>query len=261
MSLNLKLDRPLIVFDIESTGLNTRTDRIIELAAIKVNPDGTEEKKRWLLNPGVPIPPSTTEIHGYTDEEVKDCPKFADVAEDMFRFFDGCDLSGFNCDRFDAPCLEEEFARAGYNFASSQRRHVDVQRIYHKMEPRDLTSAVRFYCDRDHTGAHRAEADTQATLDVLKAQLVKYELPQTSEEMDDFLNPHDPFNADRNGMIRWIDDAWRVNFGKHKGKKLYDLFMKEQKVLKWIINGSFDTEVRQICRDLLDKGILPPAPK
>lgn len=262
MPLTLKLDRPLIVFDIESTGLNTRTDRIIELAAIKVNPDGSEEKKRWLLNPGVPIPPSTTEIHGYTDDEVKDCPTFADVASEMFRFFEDCDLSGFNCDRFDVPCLEEEFARAGYNFASSQRRHVDVQRIYHKMEPRDLTSAVRFYCDRDHTGAHRAEADTLATLEVLKAQMLKYDsLPKTSAEMDEFLNPHDPLNADRGGLIRWIDGAWCLNFGKNKGKKLYDLFMKEPKFLKWIINGNFDTEVRQICSDLLEKGILPPEPK
>ena len=173
MNLQLKLDRPLVVFDIESTGVNARQDRIIELAAIRVDPDGTETEKCWLLNPGVPIPPETTQIHGITDDIVKDCPKFADAVDEIEAFFRGCDLSGFNADRFDIPCLEEEFARAGRNFGAGDRRHVDVQRIYHRMEPRDLTAAVRFYCGRDHAGAHGAEADTRATLDVLKAQLAK----------------------------------------------------------------------------------------
>ena len=143
MNLELKLDRPLVVFDIESTGVSPRQDRIIELAAVKVHPDGTEETKTWLLNPTVPIPPETTAIHGISDDIVKDCPTFAESADDIFAFFEGCDLSGFNADRFDIPCIEEEFARTGRDFGASRRRHVDVQRIYHKMEPRDLTAAVR----------------------------------------------------------------------------------------------------------------------
>ena len=144
MSFPLELDRPLVVFDIESTGVNPRQDRIIELAAIRVEPDGTETSKCWLLNPGVKIPPETTAIHGITDEIVKDCPTFADKVDEIEAFFAGCDLSGFNSDRFDVPCLEEEFARVGRSFGESRRRHVDVMRIYHKMEPRDLTAAVRF---------------------------------------------------------------------------------------------------------------------
>jgi DNA polymerase-3 subunit epsilon len=259
--LPLALDRPLVVFDIESTGVNSRQDRIIELAAIKILPDGSEVERTWLLNPGVPIPPETTAIHGITDEIVAACPTFAESAKEIFEFFAGCDLSGFNCDRFDIPCLEEEFARAGYNFASSRRRHVDVQRIYHRKEPRDLSAAVRFYCGRDHAGAHGAEADARATLEVLKAQMERYpDLPRTSAEMDEYLVPHDPLNADRAGMIRWINGEWCLNFGKHRGKTLKDLFAHEKNILKWIVNGTFDTEVRLICYDLLENGVLPPCP-
>jgi DNA polymerase-3 subunit epsilon len=259
--LCLKLDRPLIVFDIESTGVSPRKDRIIELAAIKVLPDGSEISRCWLLNPSVPIPPETTAIHGISDEIVKDCPTFAEMAEEIFAFFDGCDLSGFNADRFDIPCLEEEFARVGMNFAPSSRRHIDVQRIYHRKEPRDLTAAVKFYCDRAHAGAHGAEADTRATLDVLKAQLVRYgDLPKTVPEMDEFLVPHDPLNADRNGLLRWRDGILCVNFGKKKGEPLTKLLLNEPNYLWWIVKGDFDTEVRMIVRDLLENGRLPAPP-
>lgn len=258
----LTLDRPLVVFDIESTGLSPRKDRIIELAAIKVMPDGSEIERCWLLNPTVPIPKETTDIHGISDEIVKDCPTFADKAREIFAFFDGCDLSGFNADRFDVPCLEEEFARVGLNFASSTRRHVDVQRIYHRMEPRDLSAAVRYYLGRDHAGAHGAEADTRATLEVLKAQMAKYEtLPQTTAEMDEFLVPHDPLNADRMGLLRWKNGELTVNFGKKKGESLKRLLLNEPNFLRWVIKGDFDTEVRMIVRDLLENGRLPPAPK
>ena len=257
----LRLDRPLIVFDIESTGTTPRKDRIIELAAVKLMPDGTEISKCWLMNPGVKIPPETTKIHGITDEIVKDCPTFADKADEIFVFFEGCDLSGFNADRFDIPCLEEEFARVGKNFAPSSRRHVDVQRIYHRMEPRDLSAAVRFYLGRDHTGAHGAEADARATLEVLKAQMEKYpELPQTVKEMDEYLVPHDPMNADRYGMLRWKDGELTINFGKKKGESLRKLLLNEPNYLRWIVKGDFDTEVKAIVRDLMENGRLPPRP-
>ena len=262
MKLEMKLDRPLVVFDIESTGVNARQDRIIELAAIRVEPDGTETEKCWLLNPGVPIPPETTAIHGITDDIVKDCPTFADAAAEIEAFFRDCDLSGFNADRFDIPCLEEEFARTGRNFASGDRRHVDVQRIYHKKEPRDLTAAVKFYCGRDHAGAHGAEADTRATLDVLKAQLAKYpDLPKTTAEMDEYLVPRDPLNADRRGLLRWINGELCVNFGKKKGARLRDLFAHERNWLKWFVKGNFETDARMIVNDLLEKGVLPAPPK
>ena len=257
----LRLDRPLVVFDIESTGTTPRKDRIIELAAVKLMPDGTEISKCWLMNPGVKIPPETTKIHGITDEIVKDCPTFADKADEIFAFFEGCDLSGFNADRFDIPCLEEEFARVGKNFAPSSRRHVDVQRIYHRMEPRDLSAAVRFYLGRDHAGAHGAEADARATLEVLKAQMEKYpELPQTVSEMDEYLVPHDPLNADRYGMLRWKDGELTINFGKKKGESLRKLMLNEPNYLRWIVKGDFDTEVKAIVRDLMENGRLPPRP-
>ena len=259
---NLKLVRPLVVFDIESTGVSPRKDRIIELAALKLMPDGEEISKFWLMNPGVPIPPETTAIHGISDEIVKDCPTFADKAEEIFEFFRGCDLSGFNADRFDIPCLEEEFARVGMAFAPSARKHVDVQRIYHKKEPRDLSAAVRFYLGRNHDGAHGAEADTRATLEVLKAQMAKYsDLPATVDEMDEYLVPHDPMNADRAGTLRWKDGELTINFGKKKGESLKKLLLNEPNYLKWILKGDFDTEVRMIIKDLLDNGRLPPAPK
>lgn len=258
----LTLDRPLVVFDIESTGVSPRRDRIIELAAFKLNPDGTEESRCWLLNPTVPIPQETTAIHGITDEIVSKCPTFKEKSREIFAFFEGCDLSGFNADRFDIPCLEEEFARVGLNFASSARRHVDVQRIYHRKEPRDLTAAVRFYLGRDHAGAHGAEADAKATLEVLKAQMERYpDLPQTTAEMDEFLAPHDPLNADRNGMLRWKNGELTVNFGKKKGESLKKLLLDEPNYLRWIVKGDFDSEVRMIVKDLLDNGRLPPAPQ
>ena len=260
--LSLKLTRPLVVFDIESTGTSPRKDRIIELAAIKVMPNGEEIRQCWLLNPQMPIPPKTTAIHGITDEIVKDCPTFEDKAKDIFAFFKGCDLSGFNADRFDIPCLEEEFARVGLNFGASARKHVDVQRIYHKMEPRDLTAAVRFYLGRPHEGAHGAEADANATLEVLKAQMERYpELPKDTETMDEYLVPHDPLNADRNGMLRWKNGELTVNFGKKKGESLRRLMLNEPSYIRWLIKGDFDSEVRMIVKDLFENGRLPPAPK
>ena len=262
MSFQMKLDCPLVVFDIESTGTSPRKDRIIELAAIKVMPDGGEISRSWLMNPTVHIPEETTAIHGISDDDVKDCPTFADRAEEIFEFFRDADLSGFNADRFDIPCLEEEFARVGMNFGASQRRHVDVQRIFHRKEPRDLTAAVRFYCNRPHAGAHGAEADTAATLEVLKAQLARYEdLPRDVAEMDEYLVPHDPLNADRNGTLRWKDGELTVNFGKKKGEPLKKLLLNEPNYLRWILKGDFDTEVRMIVRDLLDNGRLPSPPK
>ena len=261
MNQFLKLDRPLVVFDIESTGVNARQDRIIELAAIRIDPDGTETEHTWLLNPGVPIPPETTQIHGISNEMVKDCPSFEDRAAEIEAFFAGADLSGFNSDRFDVPCLEAEFERVGRNFGASSRRHVDVQRIYHKMEPRDLSAAVRFYCGHDHVGAHGAAADARATLEVLKAQLVKYpELPKTPDEMDAYLVPHDPLNADRTGLLRWVNGELCINFGKKKGEKLRDLFLHEPNFLRWFVKGSFETDARMIVRDLLEKGVLPQPP-
>ncbi len=263
-NLNLKLDCPLIIFDIESTGVSSRQDRIIELAAIKVMPYGEEISQSWLLNPTIPIPPESTKIHGITDEIVKNCPTFKDKAKEIYLFFQDCDLGGFNSDRFDIPCLEEEFARAGYNFSASARRHVDVQKIYHRMEPRDLTAAVKYYLGKDHTGAHGAEADTRATLEVLKTQLSweKYSsIPKEISKLDTYLTPRDPLNADRYGLLRWKNGELTLNFGRKKGAVLRKLLIDDPNYLRWIIKGDFDTETRMIVKDLFDNGRLPPRPE
>ena len=259
--LRLKLTRPLVVFDIESTGTSPRKDRIIELAAIKVMPDGEEIHQCWLLNPTIHIPEETTAIHHIADEDVKDCPTFAEKAKEIFEFFRDADLSGYNSDRFDVLMLEEEFSRVYLNFGASERKHVDVQRIFHKKEPRDLTAALKYYCGRSHDGAHGAEADTQATWDILKAQLERYDdLPDTTDALDEYINPHDPTNVDRQGLLKWREGEVIINFGKKKGEKLKDLMFNEPKYLKWMLNGDFDTEVRMIIKDALENGRLPQHP-
>ena len=261
----LDLSVPLVVFDLETTGVFPRQDRIIELAAIRVNPDGSEDERCWLLNPTVHIPEETTAIHGISDAIVKDCPTFAEKAAEIFDFFRDAALSGYNCDRFDIPCLEEEFARCGITFNASARRHIDVQRIYHKMFPRDLASAVREYLHRDHTGAHGAEADTRATLEVLKAQMTRHaaELPRTLEALDELLDQRDHTAIGRNAALKWHNGELLVNFGKNKGQKLKDLIFSTagKRFLEWMLRGDFDTEVKQVVRDALENGRLPAAPK
>ena len=262
----IELKRPLVVFDLETTGLFPRKDRIIEIAAVKVKPDGTEERLERLLNPTVPIPPETTAIHGISDETVRDCPTFKEVADEIYAFFEGCDVSGFNSDRYDIPCLEEEFLRVGRNLSAAVVDRIDVQRIYHKMEPRDLTSAVAYYCGRDHIGAHGALADAQATLDVLRAQLTRTEgryadlQGKSLHDIAEYLSPHDPLNADRNGMFRWRDGVLCVNFGKKKGEPLKKLMLNEPNFLKWILKGDFDSDVKAIAADALE-GRLPRPPQ
>lgn len=262
----IQLKRPLIVFDLETTGLFPRKDRIIEIAAVKVNPDGSEEKLERLLNPTISIPAEAAAVHGISDETVKDCPTFAEVAEEIYEFFEGCDISGFNSDRYDIPCLEEEFLRVGRNLSAAVVDRLDVQRIYHKMEPRDLSAALRYYCGRDHVGAHGALADAEATLDVLKAQLSRTDGPYAELQGKDvsaiaeFISPRDPLNADSRGMFRWRDGVLFVNFGKKKGESLKKVMLNEPSFLRWILKGDFDSDVKAIAADALE-GRLPKPPR
>lgn len=257
----LKLDRPLIIFDIEATGISPRSDRIIELAAIRLEPDGSQHKGYWLLNPGMPIPVESIAIHGITDQIVSACPTFADKALEILTFFGEADLSGFNAGRFDIPMLAEEFQRAGIPFEAERRRLLDAQRIYHSMEPRNLSAALKFYCGEEHTDAHGAEADVQATLDVIIGQFAKYpDLPRDMESLDKLLNPLDPFNTDRCGRLRWVDGEVTINFGKKKGEKLRDLVQTDPGFIKWIIKNDFPQDTRKICEDAL-KGIYPDPPQ
>ena len=229
---DLRLDRPLVFFDIESTGTSPRNDRIIELAAIRLSPDGTEESRTWRVNPGMPIPPESTEVHGITDADVENLPGFAMVAGEVSAFFKDADVAGYNSERFDIPMLEEEFLRCGMAFDMDGRRSVDVQKIFFKREPRDLSAALRFYCGREHKGAHGAAADARATLDVFRGQLRRY----------------------------WIRGELCVNFGRRKGTSLKELARTDRNYLKWIVAGDFPAEARLVCKRLLDGEPLPPPP-
>ena len=172
--MELNLSRSLVIFDLETTGVNIATDRIVEIAILKIAPDGHEEFKRHLVNPGIPIPPEVTAIHGISDEDVKDKPLFKDIAGNLNAFIQNCDLVGYNSIKFDIPVLVEEFLRAGIEFELKSRRFIDVQNIFHKMEQRTLKAAYKFYCSKELINAHSAEADTRATYEILKAQLDRY---------------------------------------------------------------------------------------
>ena len=170
----LQLARPIAFFDLETTGVNLATDRIIEVAIIKILPDGTRQVKRKLINPGIPIPAETTAIHGITDEMVKDAPSFKQCGNELKQFIENCDMGGYNSNRFDIPILMEEFLRAGMEVDLSTRKMVDVQHIFYKMEPRTLTAAYKYYCDKELVDAHSAEADVNATIDVFMSQIERY---------------------------------------------------------------------------------------
>lgn len=261
MFSRLKLDRPLAVFDIEATGLSTRQDRIIELSVIRIEPSGKETSVTWLLNPCIPIPPESTDIHGITDEDVRDCPTFLDVVDEIDTYLADCDLAGYNLIHFDIPILEEEFLRAGRDLGTASRRILDAQRIYHAKEPRDLTAALKFYCGRDlGDDAHGAEADARATLEVIEGQFRKYEdLPCDMESLDREFNPRDPSFVDRSGRLAWKNGEVVINFGKRRGEKLRELVVNERNFVKWIIKGDFPQDTRKICEDALE-GKFPEPP-
>ena len=257
-----KLDKPLAVFDIESTGTNPRLDRIIDLAIIKVHPNGKRETFTFRFHPEIPIPPETTAIHHISDADVANCPRFREQATRIMEVLNGCDLAGFGVTRFDIPLLAEEFVRAGFTFDLDGFRVLDAQRIYHKKEPRDLTAAVAFYCDKPHSGAHGAEADALATLDVLDAQFRKYpDLPQTMDKLNTYCNPpRNPAWADRAGRLKWVNGELVINFGaQYIGRKLRDLAQNNAKFLKWILKSDFSSDTKKIVANALE-GRFPPTP-
>lgn len=244
MQLNLK--NPLVFFDLETTGINITHDRIVEISFLKVHPNGKEEIKSRRINPEMPIPPQSTAIHGITDEDVKDCPTFKQVARSLADHLEGCDLAGFNSSRFDVPLLAEEFLRAGVDFDMSKRKFVDVQIIFHKKEQRTLEAAYTFYCDKKLENAHSAEADAIATYEVLKSQLDRYsDLPNNievlSKEYSSFNN-----NVDFAGRIIFNDKGVEVfNFGKHRGKSVSEILKKEPSYYSWMMDGDFPLNTKQ----------------
>lgn len=256
----LVLQRPLAVFDIESTGTDVQQDRIVELAIVTLMPDGSRQSKTWLVNPGIPIPPEVTAIHGITDEQVAGKPLFKDVAGLIASELDGCDLGGYNLVRFDIPMLEAEFKRANFTFRMEGRRIVDAQRIFHLKEPRDLSAAVALYCDKRHANAHGAEADAEATLDVLEGQLARYpDLPRDVDGLHDYCAAKQPDWVDRSGRFKWANGKIVVNFGSKKGQALKELADSRSGFLRWILENNFPADTKDLIRKAMD-GVYPPPP-
>ena len=249
-ALKLKLSRPLVFFDLETTGVNVGTDRIVEISLLKSNADGTRLSKTWRINPGVPIPEGASKVHGITDEDVKDEPRFNEVAGEVRSFLEHCDLSGYNVLKFDLPLLAEEFARAGLDFSADERSVIDVQNIFHKMEQRTLAAAYKFYCNKDLTNAHTAEGDTEATFEVLMAQLERYEkLPTDVPALHKFSAAQR--NVDLAGRIIYNESGVEVfNFGKHKGKPVAEIFQKESSYYDWMMNGDFPANTKSVITRL-----------
>ncbi len=256
----LQLDRPIAFFDIESTGTSPRADRIVELCVIKLFPDERKETHCWRINPQIPIPAEATEIHGISDADVASAPTFMELADRIWEVFENADLGGYNLVRFDVPMLVEEFARVGRKFDPESCRIIDAQRIYHQREPRDLSAAMRHYCNEELVGAHGAEADVDATIRVLEGQLAMYEdLPMDVEALDAYCNPRDPSWVDRQGRLVWQNGEVALNFGRKKGMRLRDLAEQDQGFCNWILRSDFPQDTRQIVQDAMD-GTFPTPP-
>jgi DNA polymerase III subunit epsilon len=242
----LNLKNPLIFFDLETTGTDISKDRIVELSYLKIELNGQEKSKTMRINPEMPIPPESTAIHGISDEDVKDSPTFASIAKNLAKEIEGCDLAGYNSNRFDIPLLAEEFLRVGVDIDMKRKKLVDVQVIFHKMEQRTLGAAYKFYCNKDLVNAHSAEADTRATYEILKSQLDRYsELQNDIAQLAEF-SSHNR-NVDFAGRIILDDQDREVfNFGKYKGQTVEDVFKKDPGYYSWIQNSDFPLYTKKV---------------
>jgi len=251
----LQLKKPLAFIDLETTGVNPGSDRIVEIAIVKVLVDGTKSVKRKILNPEMPIPKGASDIHGITNDMVKDAPTFKQVAHELKQVLDGCDFAGYNSNRFDIPLLMEEFLRAGVDFDMKNRKLLDVQNIFHKMEPRTLGAAYKFYCSKVLEGAHGAEVDASATHEILEAQIIKY--PELGNNIDSILKVI--------GEDQIVDFARRFvmengievfNFGKFKGRPVADVLKSEPQYYDWMMKGDFPQHTKQKLTEIYTRTIL-----
>lgn len=245
MKLNLK--NPLVFFDLETTGTNINTDRIVEICYLKVYPNGNEESKTMRINPEMHIPEASSAVHGIYDADVADRPTFKEVAKSIANDIEGADIAGFNSNRFDVPVLVEEFLRAGIDIDLTKRKFIDVQVIYHKLEQRTLSAAYKFYCGKNLEDAHTAEADTRATYEVLKAQLDRY--PEVLENDINFLSEYSTYskNVDFAGRIVYDDNGVEVfNFGKYKGIPVSEVLKRDMGYYGWIMNGDFTLNTKNV---------------
>lgn len=252
----LQLKKPLAFIDLETTGVNLGIDRIVEIAIVKVLPDGTRNVKRKLVNPEMPIPKAASDVHGITDEMVKDAPTFKQIAQELKQMLDGCDLGGFNSNRFDIPLLMEEFLRVEVDFDMKNRKLIDVQNIYHKLEPRTLGAAYKFYCNKDLEGAHSSEVDASATFEILNAQVEKY--PEIGNTVDSILKYF--------GDDQVVDFARRFvmengvevfNFGKHKGRPVAEVLNAEPQYYDWMMKGDFPQHTKQKLNEIYTRTKFP----
>lgn len=244
MFLNLK--RPLIFFDLECTGNNISRDRIVEISYIKIAPDGKEEKATERFNPTIPIPPEISKIHGIYDADVKDKPTFAQRARELAKAMENCDFAGYNSNKFDFPMLVEEFLRCGVDFDTDNRKFIDVMRIFHVMEPRNLAAAYRFYCDKILENAHSAEADTAATFEIFRAQLTRYDALQNDIDYLHKFSGQSNF-VDLAGRMVYNQDGKEVfNFGKHKGRVVSEVLKQEPAYYDWMMNGDFPQQTKKV---------------
>ena len=251
----LQLTKPLAFIDLETTGVNLGTDRIVEIAIVKILTDGTKSVKRKLINPGMPIPKGASDVHGISDEMVKDAPSFKQVAQELKQMLDGCDLAGYNSNRFDIPLLMEEFLRAQVDFDMKGRKLLDVQNIFHKMEPRTLSAAYKFYCSKNLDGAHGAEVDAAATYEILEAQIERY--PALGATIDSMLKVI--------GEDQIVDFARRFimengievfNFGKFKGRPVADVLRSEPQYYDWMMKGDFPQHTKQKLTEIFTRSML-----
>jgi len=248
--LNLNLKRPLAFIDLETTGINVSSDRIVELSVLKISPNGKEEWMTTRVNPEMPIPPKTTAIHGITDEDVADAPVFREIGKNLAVFLEGCDLAGYNAIKFDIPVLAEEFLRSTIDFNFRKRRYIDVQVIFHKKEQRTLAAAYQFYCKKDLTDAHSSKADTAATFEVLKSQLDRYnDLENDIEKLADFGSYNT--NVDFAGRIILDEEGVEIfNFGKYKGKAVELIFHEDPAYYSWMMNGDFPLYTKKVLTEI-----------
>ena len=244
--MTLQLTKPIVFFDLESTGLNPVTDRIVEISMLKVHLNGDEEVVTHRINPGVPIPPESSAIHGIFDQDVKDKPAFKDLSRQILEFIKGCDLGGYNSNRFDVPLLAEEFERTGVEIDIKKIKLVDVQVIFFKQEPRTLAGAYKFYCDKVLENAHSAEADVKATWEILKAQVDRYDDLENNIDSLSSLSNSDKF-ADLAGRLIYDEKKDILfNFGKHKGKKVSQIFEREASYYDWMMRGDFPAYTKKM---------------
>lgn len=248
--MELKLKRPIVFIDLETTGINVSSDRIVEISALKIHPDGREQWLNTRVNPEMPIPEKVTQIHGISDKDVADSPVFREIAKNLAAFLEGCDLAGYNAVKFDIPVLAEEFLRVNQDFNFTKRRYVDPQVIFYKKEQRTLSAAYKFYCRKTLENAHSAQADTSATYEVLKAQLDTYpDLENDIEKLSAFSAFNE--NVDFAGRIIMNEKGVEVfNFGKHKGKSVEEVFKEEPAYYSWMMNGDFPLYTKKILTEI-----------